>query len=88
MSETFHLMAGDPYAAKAKTNKTKGPKAMTTKQQVKAAKSRTIDDMSTAAIVWHVVYRHRVALLIAALALSWAFFIVTGLPAAVQNIRG
>lgn len=82
----FNLLAGDPYApASAKTNKTKKGHSKVKKFNIKAERSRVIDEMNTSRILWHIVHRHRVALLILALVLSWVFYLIQLAPA-ISNI--
>lgn len=50
-------------------------------------KSTNINDMDTMHIIWHVIYRHRVVLLIASNLLTIVYFIVTKLPAAINTIK-
>lgn len=79
----YELLASDPHApASAKLTKMKGVKA------VKAPKTTTITEMSTLRIVLYVLYRHRVGILATVLILSWAYFVVTGMPGTVKSLRG
>lgn len=85
----YEYMDGDPArrgADKTKKNKRKESIAMLRKKN-KEPKSTNINDMTSRAIVWHLVYKHRVGILILALVLSWTAFIVTRAPVAMQAIQ-
>lgn len=57
-----------------------------TQKEVKQAKEKDINLMSTMAILWHVIRRHDRFLLILMLFISWTLFLVNSLPSSIHSV--
>lgn len=75
----FELLSKDPYR-RAKLTQVKGG------QRMKTTKTTNIDDMSTLAIVLHLLNRHKLFMVVTYASILTFMYLLQGLPIAIHHV--